>query len=30
VREGCRRALPANGPFTLEPRAWFARATVPG
>jgi len=30
VREGCRRRLPADGPFTLEPRAWFARGTVPG
>jgi ubiquinone/menaquinone biosynthesis C-methylase UbiE len=30
VREGCRRALSADGPFTLEARAWFARATVPG
>jgi ubiquinone/menaquinone biosynthesis C-methylase UbiE len=30
VREGCRRAIAADGPFTLEARAWFARATVPG
>jgi ubiquinone/menaquinone biosynthesis C-methylase UbiE len=30
VREGCRRALPADGPFTLGARAWFARGTVPG
>jgi ubiquinone/menaquinone biosynthesis C-methylase UbiE len=29
VREGCRRALPADGPFALEARAWFARGTVP-
>jgi hypothetical protein len=25
VREGCRAALPADGAFTLEARAWFAR-----
>jgi hypothetical protein len=30
VREGCRRALPADGPFGLDARAWFARGTVPG
>ena len=30
VREICRRALPGDGPFTLEARAWFARGTVPG
>jgi ubiquinone/menaquinone biosynthesis C-methylase UbiE len=30
VREGCRTALPSDGPFTLHARAWFARATVPG
>ena len=29
VREGCRAALPADGPFGLDARAWFARATVP-
>jgi ubiquinone/menaquinone biosynthesis C-methylase UbiE len=29
VREGCREALPADGPFALEARAWFARGTVP-
>jgi len=29
VREGCRRALPADGPFALDARAWFARGTVP-
>jgi SAM-dependent methyltransferase len=28
VREACRAALP-DGPFTLEARAWYARATVP-
>jgi ubiquinone/menaquinone biosynthesis C-methylase UbiE len=30
VREGCRARLPVDGPFALEPRAWFARGTVPG
>ena len=30
VREGCRKALPADGPFALDARAWFARGTVPG
>jgi ubiquinone/menaquinone biosynthesis C-methylase UbiE len=30
VREGCRRALPSDGPFALDARAWFARGTVPG
>ena len=30
VREGCRERLPTAGPFTLEARAWFARATPPG
>jgi ubiquinone/menaquinone biosynthesis C-methylase UbiE len=30
VREGCRAALPADGPFTLPARAWYARGTVPG
>ena len=29
VREGCRKALPADGPFALDARAWFARGTVP-
>jgi ubiquinone/menaquinone biosynthesis C-methylase UbiE len=29
VRERCRAALPADGPFTLEARAWFARGIVP-
>ena len=29
VREACRAALP-TGPFVLEARAWYARATVPG
>jgi hypothetical protein len=29
VREGCRRALAADGPFALDARAWFARGTVP-
>jgi SAM-dependent methyltransferase len=29
VREHCRTAL-ADGPFTLEARAWFARGVVPG
>ncbi len=29
VREGCRAALPADGPFTLPARAWYARGTVP-
>jgi ubiquinone/menaquinone biosynthesis C-methylase UbiE len=29
VREGCRAALPPDGPFTLTARAWFARGTVP-
>lgn len=29
VRERCRAAL-ADGSFTLEARAWFARGTVPG
>ena len=28
VREACRRALPADGPFSLEARAWMARGTV--
>ena len=30
VRDGCRRALPSDGPFALEARAWFARGTVSG
>ena len=30
VREGCRAKLPADGPFALDARAWFARGTVPG
>jgi SAM-dependent methyltransferase len=30
VREGCRKRLPADGPFALDARAWFARGTVPG
>jgi SAM-dependent methyltransferase len=30
VREACRRVLPADGPFALDARAWFARGTVPG
>ena len=29
VREGCRAALPAEGPFTLSARAWYARGSVP-
>ena len=29
VRDGCRRALPSDGPFALAARAWFARGTVP-
>ncbi len=29
VREGCRRRLPAEGPFVLDARAWFASGTVP-
>ena len=29
VRDGCRRALSADGPFALDARAWFARGTVP-
>jgi ubiquinone/menaquinone biosynthesis C-methylase UbiE len=29
VREGCRKALPADGPFALDARAWLARGTVP-
>jgi ubiquinone/menaquinone biosynthesis C-methylase UbiE len=27
VREACRKRLP-DGPYTLEPRAWFGRGTV--
>ena len=30
VREGCRAALPSDGPFGLDARAWYARGTVPG
>ena len=30
VREGCRAALPADGPFTLSARAWYARGAVAG
>jgi len=30
VREACRAALPDDGPFALDARAWFARGTVPG
>ena len=30
VRERCREQLPADGPFALDARAWFARGTVPG
>ena len=30
VREGCRKALPSEGPFELDARAWFARGTVSG
>ena len=30
VREGCRAALPEEGPFTLSARAWYARGSVPG
>jgi hypothetical protein len=30
VRELCRAELPADGPFRLEARAWFARGRVPG
>jgi SAM-dependent methyltransferase len=30
VREGCRKALPSDGAFGLDARAWFARGTVPG
>ena len=29
VREGCRAAVPADGPFSLDARAWYARGTVP-
>jgi hypothetical protein len=29
VREACRAALGADGPFTLPARAWYARGTVP-
>lgn len=29
VREACRAALPTDGPFALDARAWFARGTVP-
>ena len=29
VREGCRAALPADGPFTLSARAWYARGSAP-
>jgi ubiquinone/menaquinone biosynthesis C-methylase UbiE len=29
VRDGCRAALPSDGPFALDARAWFARGTVP-
>ncbi|MGW5072736.1 class I SAM-dependent methyltransferase [Rhodococcus sp. NPDC004095] len=29
VRDACRAELP-DGPFTLDARAWYARATVPG
>ena len=29
VREGCRAQLPAEGPFGLDARAWFARGRVP-
>lgn len=28
VREACRAALPADGPFSLDARAWYARGTV--
>ena len=28
VRDGCRAALPGDGPFTLTARAWYARGTV--
>ncbi|HKG38996.1 MAG TPA: class I SAM-dependent methyltransferase [Conexibacter sp.] len=28
VREACRAALPDDGPFSLDARAWFARGTV--
>lgn len=28
VREACRAALPASGPFTLPARAWYACGTV--
>jgi hypothetical protein len=30
VREGCRKALPSDGPFALAARAWFACGTVSG
>jgi ubiquinone/menaquinone biosynthesis C-methylase UbiE len=30
VREGCRAALPSDGPFGLDARAWCARGRVPG
>ncbi|MFD6895655.1 class I SAM-dependent methyltransferase [Rhodococcus sp. NPDC060086] len=29
MREACRSALPAAGPFSLDARAWYARGTVP-
>jgi ubiquinone/menaquinone biosynthesis C-methylase UbiE len=29
VRDACRAALPDDGPFALDARAWFARGTVP-
>jgi len=28
VREACRAAVPADGPFSLSARAWYARGTV--
>jgi hypothetical protein len=30
VREACRARLPAEGPFGLDARAWFACGRVPG
>ncbi|MGW0020371.1 class I SAM-dependent methyltransferase [Rhodococcus sp. NPDC003382] len=29
VREACREQLPSSGAFTLDARAWYARATIP-
>jgi SAM-dependent methyltransferase len=29
VREACRAALPSDGPFSLDARAWYGRGVVP-